>query len=102
MDKDELLLSGNDLRNLLNRGMEPQFDSLALLLNNAAMFGAMRWYRENEYGSLGDRNRNFQNVQLKYRLTDAQNKQLIETMMNCTGDAFQMAARMGYQNVENK
>jgi hypothetical protein len=102
MDKDELLLSSNDMRNLLNRGMAPQFDSLARLLNDAAKFGAMRWYRDNEHGSLSDRNRNYQNVEVKHRLTDTQNKQLIEIMVKCTGEAFQMAARMGYQNVEYK
>lgn len=92
------------MHTLIRSGMEPTFRSLAGLFDDAAKLGGMVYYHRNTEGfgvSLNRMNAVFKRAELNYRLSDAQLNELQHVVTTCTGDAFQMAARMGYQNVEN-
>lgn len=103
MNKDELLLTDDDMRRLVRSGMEPNFRSLAGLFDDAAKHGGMAYYYKTSSGmEIWQKNAIYRSVEIDYRLSDLQLAKLQQVVINCTGDALQLAARMGYQNVENK
>lgn len=103
MDKDELILSDGDMKQLVRSGMDPTFRSLAGIFDDAAKQGGAVYYNRTTGGmELWQKNAIYRQTEINYRLSDSQLAELQKIVMTCTGDAFQLAARMGYQNVENK
>lgn len=90
MRKDEELLSADQIVWLYYQGGAPEFESLYKLLDRAAEFGG------NQVGAMS-----CSRAALDYRLTDQQHEELSIMMSTGTHNVFQMAARMGYNNVKN-
>lgn len=74
-------------------GHEPEFESLAKLLDRCAEFGA------GKCEAAGEAKRR---TALDHRLTDEQHTKLQKMLISGLGSIFQVAARMGYANVERK
>jgi hypothetical protein len=99
MKKNEHILTTADMQGFIQAGMEPEFLSLARLIQLAAEKGAMAYYHRNKSGSVQSHNALYELCNSRYRLSDAQLAELTTFMLD--GHLpFQMAARLGYQNCE--
>lgn len=101
LPRNQEILDGRQLKQLLESGMEPSFNSLAAIFRHAAITGARLAYKEliasNRINSRDTRM--YVEIELSGTLSDDDKKALVDSAMDSTRNALQHAARLGYNRM---